>query len=336
MQTSPKLNRLWKLALAAVLGFTLVSQARAEAPLRWKFKEGESLDYVIERAVDGKLNLSGADIEFKVKMIFDTTWKVKSVAADGTASVEETLDRMQVSMDSPLAGSLEYDSQTPTNPDSPAWSMMVEPMVNGMLGQTLKWKVSPLGKVTDIEMPEKLKETFAKQSQGGNRQAGLGLGGNMFSDRGIREFVEKSVQPLPETAGKDATWKQSFENPIPRIGTQMSETTFTFAEAETKDGKNLQKIASATELTFEPAEDAQADLEITSQSASGAVYFDPAAGRVVKAEGTQSSVMEISGARELIQEIKETTSMRMGKSPAAKPADKDGEKKEAEKKDAGK
>src|SRR5581483_8308118 len=97
-------------------GLVFVSQARAEGPLRWKFKEGETLDHVIERNVDGKLNLSGADIEFKVKMVFDTTWKVKSVAADGTASIEETLDRMQVAMDSPLAGSLEYDSQTPTSP----------------------------------------------------------------------------------------------------------------------------------------------------------------------------------------------------------------------------
>jgi hypothetical protein len=321
MQTLAKNSRCVLLALAAVLALSCLSAARAEAPLRWKFKDGETLDYILERAVDGKIIISGADIEFKLKMIFDTSWKVKSVAADGTANIEQTLERMQISMDSPLGGSLEYDTQNPTQPDSPAWSMMVEPMVSGLMGQTLKWKVSPLGKVSDIEMPEKLAAVFAKQKEGSNRQQGFGLGGNMFSDQGLREFIEKSVQPLPEkTPAKDVTWKQTFETPIPRIGTQTSETTFSFAGDEKLDGKTVQKITAGTELTFEPADDAAADLEITSQSATGTIYFDAAAGRAIKSAGTQASTMELSGARELTQEIKETTSMKMGKSPAGKPA----------------
>ena len=45
-------------------------------------------------------------------MIFDTTWKVKSVAADGTATLEQTVDRIQMKMDSPFA-SLDYDSKKP-------------------------------------------------------------------------------------------------------------------------------------------------------------------------------------------------------------------------------
>jgi hypothetical protein len=332
MKSSPCVVRLWKLVLAVAVSLTLVAQGRADGPLKWKFKQGDALEYVMERAVDGKLNLSGADIEFKLKMTFDTTWKVTAVAADGTASVDQSLERLQVSMDSPLAGSLEYDSAAPTKPDSPAWSMMIEPMVTGLLGQTLKWKVSPQGKVTDIEMPEKLKETFAKQSEGGNRQAGLGLGGNMFSDRGLREFVEKSVAPLSDQApGKDVTWKQSFESPIPRIGTQTAETTFSFAGADKLDGKSVEKIKTVTELTFEPADDAQADLEITAQAASGTIYFDPAAGRMIKAEDTQSSTKEITGPRELTQEVKEVSTIRMGKSPAPKPAAKEEKDKDAAK-----
>ena len=48
----------------------------------------------------------------------------------------------------------------------------------------------------------------------------------------------------------------------------------------------------------------------------------------LKSEGVQSFVMEISGAREMTQDVKETVKMYLGKSPDAKPA----EKKEAEKK----
>lgn len=324
MQTPAKITGHGTLALAAGLALLLASNAHAESPLRWKFKEAETLNYVLERAVDGKITLSGADIEFKLKMIFDTTWKVKSVAADGAAIVEQSLDRMQVSMDSPLAGNLEYDSENPTKPDSPAWAML-EPMVSGLVGQTLTWKVSPQGKVSNIELPRKLADIFAKQGQGNNRQQAFGIGGNIFSEAGIKEFIEKSVLPLPEKApAKDVTWKQSFENTIPRIGIQTAETTFSFAGADTQDGKSVQKISAVTELTFEPADDAAADLEITSQKSAAAVYFDPAAGRVIKSEGTQSSTLELSGARELTQESKETTSMRLGKSPAGKAAAKDG------------
>jgi hypothetical protein len=52
---------------------------------------------------------------------------------------------------------------------------------------------------------------------------------------------------------------------------------------------------------------------------------------MVKSQGTQNSTMEISGARELTQEIKEVSSMRMGKSPAAKPVAKEDKDKDAAK-----
>src|SRR6185295_14776631 len=124
--------------------------------------------------------------------------------------------RMQVAMESPIGGSLEYDSAVPVQPDSPAWAML-KPLVEGLSGQALKWKVSPLGKVSDIELPEKLVAAFGEQAGGGRRQ-GMGLGGNMFSDRGIREFIQNSVQPLPEPApGKDVTWKQNVETPLPQM-----------------------------------------------------------------------------------------------------------------------
>jgi hypothetical protein len=317
MQTYANLVR--RCVLVVTIGLLVASAANAQTPLRWKFKEGEHLNYVLERAVEGKINLSGADIAFKMGMTFDTTWNVKSVAQDGTANVEQTVDRVQIGMSSPLGGNLVYDSQNPEPPAGPVWAQL-KPLMEGMLGQTFKAKISSLGKVSDIELPQKLSEVFAKQQQGGNRQAGFGIGGNAFNESGIKEMIEKSVLPLPEAAvGKDVTWKQSFQNPIRGIGTQTAEITYSFADLEQQDGKPVQKISSVTELTFEPADDARADLEITSQEGSAEFYFDPQAGHLIKSAGTQTSALEMSGPRDLTQEIKETTSMRLGKSPAAKP-----------------
>ncbi len=325
MRPFRRVSRIGATLVLAMMVLAAARQARAEAAVRWKFKPGETLNYVIDRALEGKINLSGADITFKMNMIFDATWKVKSVAADGTAEIEQTLDRMQINMNSPLGGNLAFDSQKPDKPSGPTWSQL-EPMVTNMLGQTMQLKISPLGKVSDIKLPEKLADFFEKKKKSGpsNRDAGFGIGAGGFSEAGIKEMIEKSVLPLPDAAQpKDVTWKQHFEHPIPLIGTQMIDTTFSFAGSETVDGAPLVKISSATELTFEPEENPRADLEITDQQSSANYYFDAEAGRLVKSSGSDSSSLELTGQQDLTQQLTETWSMRLGKSPEAKASEAD-------------
>ena len=307
------------LLVALLAPWSAASQA-AESNLRWKFKEGQTLNYVMERGVDGKVSLSGAEFEFKMTMIFDTTWQVKSVAADGTANVEQTVDRIQINMSSPLAGTVEFDSASGKEPEAgPVWAML-QPMVDGLKGQPIKTKITPLGKVSDIEFGEKMTAAFKKQQVGQNRQAGLGIGGNAFSERGVKELITKSVLPLPETSGKDVSWSQSFENPIPGIGTQTAETKFSLAGDETIDGKKAIKIAAVTELTFEPEENPRAELEITEQEAAATFFVDAVAGQLISSSGTQKAAMELTGPQEVTQQINEKVSMRQGKSPE-KPAE---------------
>jgi hypothetical protein len=210
-----------------------------------------------------------------------------------------------------------YDSTKPEEPKSPVWLQM-KPTMTNMLGAPFKAKISALGEVTDVTLPAKLAEALGKQEIGENRRQGFGIGGNAFNEKGIKELLAKSVLPLPATSGDDVTWMQVFENELPSIGTQTSETTFSIAGKEQQDGKELTKITSETELLFEPAEDPRADLEITEQAASATYYFDAATGHMTKADGTQEMTMELTGPQEVVQTVKETMSMRQGKSPAEK------------------
>jgi hypothetical protein len=299
------------MSLAAALA-ALVCSAVGAQELRWKFKPDETLNYVLERGVEGKIVLSGAEIAFTMGMTFDTTWKTASVADDGTAAVELTVDRIQVNMSSPLFGNMVYDSKGGEEPKSPVWLQM-KPVLTAMLGEAFKTKISPRGEVSDVVMPEKLAKSLADQKIGENRRQGFGIGGNPFGEKGIKELIAKSVLILPET--KDADWTQSFENALPGLGKQTAETKFSSAGMETKDGRALAKITSVTELMFEPEENPKAELEIMSQEASATYYFDPAAGHLVSADGTQQMGMEVSGPQEASQEIKETMKMHLGKSP---------------------
>ena len=105
------------------------------------------------------------------------------------------------------------------------------------------------------------------------------------------------------------------------MGNETAETTFSFDGNEMLDGKKVVKVAAKTELTFEPAENPRAELEITEQESTGTFYFDADSGHLIKSSGTQTAVKEITGQQEVTQDIKETTAMYLGKSPAAKPAD---------------
>ena len=96
----------------------------------------DTLNYVMDRETDMKIDLSGSLIEVKSGMIFDTSWKVKSVDADGTATIEQTVDRIQMKMDSPLGGGLDYDSKKPGSGNGQIWEMM-GPMIN-------RWSAAPL------------------------------------------------------------------------------------------------------------------------------------------------------------------------------------------------
>ncbi len=305
-----------RVAVVAAVVLATFNEARADE-LRWKFKPNETLEYVLARSVKGKITLSGSDIVFNLEMVFDTTWKPTAVAEDAVADIELTVNRIQIALDSPLFGRMAYDSKNPTEPQGPVWAQM-KPTMTGMLDGVFKAKITPLGEVKDIALPEKLADALAKQEIGENRRQGFGIGGNSFNEKGIKELLTRSVLPLPEATGDGVTWTQSFENELPMIGTQISETTFSVVGAEQKDGKELTKITAETELLFEPAENPRADLEIVEQSSGATYYFDAAGGRMTEASGTQELTMELTGPQEITQNVKETMTIASGKSPADK------------------
>lgn len=320
------------LALLFVVTCGVRASSAADALLRWKFKEGDSMSYVMQRATEAKIDLSGSQIEFNSAMTFDTTWKVKSVDKDGVAELEQTLDRIQLKADSPLGGGLDYDSKVPGSGQGQVWEMM-GPMFEAMIGATFSMKVSPMGKVTDIKLPERITEQLAKAAGGGRRGGGPlgGMGGMGMSEASIKEMLERSFVLLPEKpVAPDLSWTQSFSNVMKGAGVQKTEITYKTTEAETTEGHKIQKISAKTELTFEPEENPMTDIEIDDQEGDATIAFDVDAGRTVKVDGKQKQTMVISAPnREISVEQSEKTTVRQGKSPEPKAgeAKKDDEKK---------
>jgi hypothetical protein len=66
---------------------------------------------------------------------------------------------------------------------------------------------------------------------------------------------------------------------------------------------------------FEPVENPRAELEIMEQEGSTTYYFDSEAGHLIKSSGQEHSIKELTGQQEMSQDMTETVSMHLGKSP---------------------
>lgn len=307
----------------------VAADTRADETLRWKFEKGEQLNYVLDRAISGTMNINGNDLQLGMSMAFDTTWNVGDVADDGSASIQLTVDRIQMNAKMPFPGApdINIDSAQLPEADNPIVAQM-KPLLDGMLNQPFSMNVSPLGEVTNIEFPESLKKVFGggddDDGDGGRRRGRRGGGGlpgmEAFSEQGIKQVIKQMVLPLPEDAlSPDFTWKQTFENEEEGAGIQTTETTFSYVGEADKDGKKLVKIAAETELFFDPAEEPTTEVELGDQEGKATILFDAQGGHLIESVGKQMMEKMIFSRRgEMTQKLTEEVSMRMGKSPAPK------------------
>lgn len=334
--------RLWITVAAAVVCLMGTTHARAAKELKWKFKQGEKLPYALQQSYAILIDANGIEIDVKLKQVMDLTWTVKSVDSDGNAELNQKVDRIQLTMNTPFTGEVKYDSKKPDETPPPElWDRIGKPL-ESMLEGEFALKVTPHGQVTDLVLPEKLATTL-KEARGGGGGGGamMMMGGNLFTENTIRQVIEQAVLVLPkEGVGEGVTWNREFENKLGPLGTQKIAVTYNYAGDETKDGKALEKIVSKTHVTFEQNENSEidAEMEISEQEGSGEILFDADAGKTVFSKNKQEMTMEgdFMG-NEFAQEITLQLLLTQGTSadlPADEPEEKaDDDKKDDDKKD---
>lgn len=308
------------LALSCVL--MLAAEARAAKALKWKFQEGESFDYAMKVDTNVLIEANGAEFDVTNSQIFDIKWNVKSVAADGAAEVTQTIDRIQLKMNTPFTGEFAWDSSGSEEPSGPIWDSMGSVM-KAMLGKEFTMKVSPSGEISELKLPEDLSKALGEERGGGRMSM---MGGGMSEDA-IKMMIARAVTSFPaDDLDTSKTWTQDFEVKMGPIGTQQTTATYTYEGTEAKDGKNLDKIGvkMATQLELADDSDVDIELEITEQDAQGTIWFDATAGRLVNSKVVQKMTMEGAAmGSEFVQELESTTTVALGKSDQF-PADEDG------------
>src|SRR4051812_7552274 len=121
-RTSAMRRSLMGLLVLSVLAVPATAPA---AILRWKFKPGEILRYSMEQTTVTTLNVPDQqEIQTTLNQTIDLSWAVKGVAADGTADVLWTIDRMRLNIKSTL-GAFAYDSKDEKVPEGPVAAALV-------------------------------------------------------------------------------------------------------------------------------------------------------------------------------------------------------------------
>jgi hypothetical protein len=263
---------------AIALGTLAIGQGAGAETLRWKFSPGESLHYRMEQKNVTAVKAPGHDLKTTVTQVTETTWTVRSVDKNGTAVMEQTIDRIRMKIESPLGKPVEYDTARDSKPSGLVAATLV-PTLKAIVGGTFRYNITARGEVSALQLPENLLETLAEAAKSGQ-------GSSMFSAESLKSMILDMALVLPENdLAKGARWSRRSKLAA-ALGTEVRDKTYTY---EGRDGtSNAEKIGVSVIVGLETPPNASVSIQVRDQKDSGLYHFDNRAGRVMDATRAQS------------------------------------------------
>jgi hypothetical protein len=275
----PVMSLLSRRALLVLAFVCLVPLSSFAQELRYKFQAGSKANYVMEQKQTMKMGVQGQDFEMKSNMNMDFSMAVDSVdTATGNAKVTYKIDGMKMSMSGPM-GNMEYDSKSDKEPEG--MIAMAAPLFKAMTGAPITMTVSPRGEISNVKLPDKLKEEF--ESIGGGQM-------NFFSEDQLKQMMNNGYFELPKEAPTTSTtWNKKMDMKLGPMGTMNMNTTYTYA------GKSApyDKINTKIDMKLEPNPSAPFQLKMKTKEASGTILFDNTKGRLQEMKTNVVSELEM-------------------------------------------
>src|SRR5262245_14836894 len=210
MFRSTRLSVAGLFALALWIG----APAQAQTVLKYKFKEGEKLAYVMDQKMNMQMDVAGQDISIAISQVMDMDWETGAVDKDGKALIKQKLGRIQFTMEGGAIGKVTYDSKDGKLPCGPVGDIM-GPLFKALEGAEFSMKMSPTGEISDVAVPEKLAKAM--------KNLPAGAGADLFSEDALKKMMTQSGLVLPaKGAEQGKAWEQTTEmNGPPRSSMKM-------------------------------------------------------------------------------------------------------------------
>jgi hypothetical protein len=288
---------------AVLASAIFVSASSAQTTLRYQFKEGDKIAYLLEQKMKMLMNVMGNDIETKMTMTLDMSWNVLKVDSQGQATVQIKVGNAKVAMDGPM-GRVEVDSKDTKESDD-AVAKIFGQIAKAMAAMDISGTMLPTGEMKDVKVSEET--TKALKNLPGADKLGDALNPDSF-----KNMITNVVFPKEEIS-KGKTWTNKIESKTP-VGKTIADNTYTFEGPFDKDGVKLDKITVKPLVKIEADPNAAIKIEIKDVKGSGEILFDNKIGRLVESTINSRTEMAISAnGMNLTQVIDQTVTIRTKK-----------------------
>lgn len=275
--------------LLTSLAFT--TPISAQEDLRWKFQSGETLKYVVQQKMQTEMKLNGMTVNQTMQQSMDMSWKVAAVTPAGDAAVSQSIDRVQMKMEGPPLGTIQFDTNSTEVSTNPGVKIMAD-VFRKIIGQEFRVTMKSTGKVENVEVPATLLQAI--------KETAAGAAGVLTEDM-LKQMMEQSSVVLPTApVTQGQSWESTQEVLLP-IGLMKVKSQMTFEGRDSATG--LAKIAMKPSITVTPNENAPQKLTLKKTDGLGYVFFDSAKGRISRSELDLTLHMQVMQQGQVIDQV---------------------------------
>jgi hypothetical protein len=300
------LRRSFALTIFLSAATAACGSTSAGTNLKWKFKEGQTLNYQIEQKVVTKTHTEAQDTRFSMTQLVDMSFTVKSLLGDGKAKIAQKFNRLRVKIDGPL-GHVDFDSSAKVPEESkdekdsqnPSvdYARQAAPVMKILLGTEFTIIMNEQGEVLDAQIPESITKML---SEGQDKSA-------FNAEDFIKKNLLQTAIKLPkEPVSEGAAWKDLIEVPIEPVGKSLKTRTYTYKGEATKSGAKYELINLDVKSKFEPSENKnlQIKFEFKSSSEKGEFLFDNEQGHLHDSNVLTEDKVEVqNGGQTMSQDV---------------------------------
>lgn len=284
------------------------------ALLRWKWSPDSEWVAEFHQQVTTDSTFGAKTLRLAIDSRFTQRWRVRSVDAQGAATLQQSYTKIAVSVDMGMGNTITFDTDQPATPlgETRRLADALQPLV----GPTWTLVVSPRGEVLRLEPSAEAKaaaELAAKNS----------VAQPLFASDGAIGLVRQAFTPLPEEAvmpgggwRSSLPWKASF-------GVGEISNQYTYEGVRPNDGSSVAAVRVESRIDAKPGPGkVTKGRELKEQKIAGLLLFDMAGGALVESRQTQSlrsesRVRDVPLAAQLASEL--TVTIRKPSATASNP-----------------
>jgi len=269
-------SRFVALAVTTTL-FASGSALHAQMPLKYQFKKGETLKYVMLVAQKGTTKGKDVDVTVIQNQTIDLSWHVQSVDDKGTAKIRMKFDRAKLSVSN---GKQTYEtaSDAKDEPTEPPVKAMFQ-IAKALATFEATFAMSPQGDIKDISIPASVIKEI--KSIAGDKAA------DDWTEENLKTTLRDNTLALsPKPVGKGMSWKRDVQMKS-LYGLISGELEYAWDGRVERDGAKVDMFFVKPKLKIETDPKAKPPVTIKMYETEGQALFDNGAGRLVEMTITQ-------------------------------------------------